>query len=150
MEKNITYEIIDPKEENIILLENLRFDAYGISIERIDLNSFYATSLKTGKDIAFGCFINGELLAACYVTNTYDSLFIDQLFVKKSYQESGLQLGRKLLAYINLNKKIIEEYFGLNFTISRLEYNSIKSKSLYEKLGYRETNSSLGIMKKAI
>ncbi|MDE5888845.1 MAG: GNAT family N-acetyltransferase [Bacilli bacterium] len=150
MERNIEYMIIPPSEENIALLEKLRFDSYGIKINEVDMDSFHANAIREGRILVFACFVDDNLSAACYVTNTYNSLFIDHLFVKRSLQESGLRLGRRLLSYINLNKKLVEEYFGQELKTSRLEYNSTKSKTLYEKIGYRETNSTLGTMKKAI
>lgn len=150
MEKSINYEIIEPTEENISILETLRFNAYGVKFHEIDMNSYHSNLIRNGKILVFGAFLADDLVAACYVTDSHNSLFIEHLFVKKSLQGSGLRLGRKLLAYINLNKRVVENYFGHELTTSRLEYSSTKSKSLYEKEGYRETNSILGTMKKAI
>lgn len=150
MERIIDYEIIEPTEENIIDLEVLRFNAHGVNVSTIDFHSFHSNAIRDGRYLVFGSYIAGELVGACYVSDLHNSLFIEHLFVKESYQESGLRLGRKLLSYINLNKRVVEEYFGHELNTSRLEYNSTKSKTLYEKIGYRETNSLLGTMKKAI
>ena len=135
---NIKYKIISLTEENINLLEKIRFNAYGIDEEKMShKKSFYINDLKSGKYLVIGAFLEEILVAACYTKNTYHSLYIDQLFVLKKYQKTPLHIGSNLLKYILDNHKIIEEYFQEKFHYSYLDdYRG--TKDFYQNLGYIE------------
>lgn len=100
--------------------------------------------------LIFICLYQDELVGACYVSNSFNSTYIDQFFVAKEYQEIGLHIGKNLLEYILKNKSIAETFFQSHFSWSKLEHGSQKSKTLYEKKGYVEDNTLLNIMKKKI
>ena len=118
---NTEYKIISLTEENIDLLEQIRFNAYEINKKKMPhTNSFYTNDLKSGNYLVIGAFIEGILIAACYTKNTYHSLYIDQLFVLKKYQNTPLHIGSNLLKYILENHQIIENYFQDKFTIAIL------------------------------
>lgn len=135
---DIKYKIISLTEENIDLLEKIRFNAYDINEEKMPhTESFYINDLKSGKYLVIGAFLKGMLVAACYTKNTYHALYIDQLFVLKKYQKTPLHIGSNLLKYILDNHKIIEDYFQEKFYYSYLDdYRG--TKDFYQNLGYIE------------
>ena len=135
------YKIISLTEENIDLLEQIRFNAYEINKKKMPhTNSFYTNDLKSGNYLVIGAFIEGILVAACYTKNTYHSLYIDQLFVLKKYQNTPLHIGSNLLKYILENHQIIENYFQDKFHYSYLD-NYRGTKEFYQNLGYNEKNN---------
>ena len=145
------HKLLEPTEDNIKKAELLRYDTYNAEPPLDILEDYYSKSLKKVTMLLFGTFIGEELCAACYVSVVGYSIFIDQLFVKKCYQESGLRIGRHLLEYINFNKKIVQENLPCRaLQTSKLIYTSEKSKAIYSKIGYRETNKTLNIMTKHI
>lgn len=124
-------------DEDIVRAELLRLEAYNLSIENFDImNSYYFMAIRNNLIIPFGFFINDRLVAACYVSNTFNSLYIDQLFVRPIFQNTGLHFGRSLLRYILVNKKMLEELFGQELHTSILEPIDNKCVGIYEKEGY--------------
>ena len=151
MKSYMNHKLLPPTEENIITAETLRYNTYNSEVPTNILDDYYSKSIQKGTMLLFGTYIGEELCAACYVSVVGYSIFIDQLFVKKDYQNTGLRIGRQLLEYINFNKHIIQEHMQCRaLQTSKLIYTSEKSKSLYLKIGYKETNKSLNIMSKHI
>lgn len=145
------HQLLDPTKENILAAELLRYDTYEADPPANILEDYYAKSLLDGTMLLFGTYIEDELCAACYVSVVSSSIFIDHIFVKKSYQNTDLRIGRQLLEYINFNKKIVEEHLPCqSLQTSKLIYTSEKAKLLYLKIGYRVTNKTLNIMTKHI
>lgn len=137
---HIEYQTIPITEENINLLEQLRYNAYGIDSTNFKVEeTYHAKQLREGKYLVFGCFLETQLAGACYISNSYNSLYIEQLFIKKEYQRSNLHLGSNLLKYILKNKQIIENYFQTNFYYSYLD-TSKNNEQLFLQLGYQEKN----------
>lgn len=133
-------------EENIEKLELARFDAYGMKTDEFDIkNTFYANELRNKKFLAFGTYLEDELIGGCYVSNSRNSLFIEQLFIKRKYQR--LKLGTLLLTYILENKEMIEKYYQREFNACCLE-NRKELDKFYESLGYKRINQM--VMKKRI
>lgn len=69
------------------------------------------------------CFIytyHDEVIAGCYVSSDFNSLYVEQLFVLKKYQEVGLPLGQKLLSSITENKSFVEQYFNKESTFTKI------------------------------
>lgn len=148
---NIEVKILPSTEEQIVECERLRYRAYGIkSIPDISLTDYHVSNLLDGTMISISLFLEGELVASSYVSNSLSSLYIEHLFVDAKYQETGLRLGRFLLNYIIENKSQIEEYFHTKFTICKLAPSSEKSASLYRKCGFHNTSSVLETMVKSI
>lgn len=136
---NIKYEIITLTDDNITLLENIRYNAYNIEQNKLQKEeSFQIKELKNGKYIVFGCFIDNTLVGACYISNAYKSLYIEQLFILKKYQKSKLHLGTNLLKFVLKNQNIIEKYFNTKFYFSYLD-NYKNTTEFYKSLGYNET-----------
>lgn len=144
---NINYKIISLSENTIQLLEKLRYNAYGMDPNSFPVEKTYHTKqLKEGKYLVFGCFLNNQLVGACYTSKTHNSLYIEQLFIKKEYQNTPLHLGTNLLIYILENKQIVEDYFQTKFNYSYLD-NYKDTTNLYQSIGYHKTGT---IMKKRI
>lgn len=135
---NLEYKKIPITKENIKLLETLRFDAYQISptIYPIE-NSYYFHHLNDKQYLILGAFKENNLVAACYITNTHQSLYIDQLFVKKEFQRK--KIGTQFLNDILKQKNMIENHFQTKFNYSYLD-NAKNTKSFYESIGYQEKN----------
>ena len=151
MKSYMNHKLLPPTEENIITAETLRYNTYNSEVPTNILDDYYSKSIQKGTMLLFGTYIGEELCAACYVSVVGYSIFIDQLFVKKEYQNTGLRIGRQLLEYINFNKQIVQEHLQCrSLQTSKLIYTSEKSKSLYLKIGYKETNKPLNIMSKHI
>ena len=145
------HKLLPPTIDNIKSLETIRYRAYGKEYDGEIDNNFYARNLISKKMLLFATFIGEELCAGCYISISQNSLFIEQLFVKPVYQNTGLWIGRNLLEYINFNKDIIAKHYNLkSIQTSRLIYSSEKSKAIYKKLGYRVTNKTLNVMTKHI
>ena len=124
--------------ETINEIENVRYHAYGI--ENPPENSFYKIQLLERKYIAWGAYQNDQLIGGCSVSNSYQSRFIEQLFVLKNYQNSDLHIGTKLLQYVLEHKSWIEQHFNTKFNYSYLESRNPNSM-LYQNLGYHSGDS---------
>lgn len=146
----ITYHLQPSTENTAIMAEFLRFKAYGINASRNDLDNYFIDEITSGRVLVFTCNIDNEPVAVAYISNFSDSLFVDYLFVVPEYRNKGLQLGRNLLLYIIKNKQIVEEYFNRTFKYSKLSATSEKSKSLYLKIGYKESPNNKEILIKNI
>lgn len=151
MTEKIRYEVLPPTEENIIQVESLRYNAYGFPKPKAGFQkTYFAHELRKDQMLIFTCYYQEELVGACYVSNSFNSLYIDQLFVAQEYQEIGLHIGKNLLEYILHNKEIVEAFFQRPFSWSKLAHSSQKAKTIYEEIGYREVNTILNIMQKKI
>ena len=141
----LSYRLLNSSDFITFHPEHLRQDAYS-STEKF--SDFYLKKIKEGYLLAFGCFYQNQLVGCAYLSNYLNSLYIEQLFVKKEYQNHPLHIGYHLLEYILVNKKIFEDYFNEIFEYSRLE--SRGHDSFYQALGYRQENNLLETMKKRI
>ena len=89
-------------DENIEKLELARFDAYGMKTDDFDLkNTFSANQLRNKKYLAFGAYLEDKLVGGCYVSNSRNSLYIEELFVRKDAKQ--IEVGTKIC----IKKKII-------------------------------------------
>lgn len=136
----LRYELIELNEKNIIELENLRFEVYDYKNMNFKETYFYREMIN-GNILPFGVYQDEQLIAGCYVSKSFQTLFIEQLFVLKKYQNNKEHIGSNLLRYVLNNKKICEEFFNTEFKFSYLDnrYN----KSFYENLGYKENNTDM-------
>ena len=138
---DIQYSKLLLTEEMIIQLESIRYNAYNMNKKQYPIEKTYHTmNLKKGNYLVFGCFLNNQLVGACYTSNSNHSLYIEQLFILKKYQRTGLCLGKNLLLYVLKNKEMIEEYFHTNFNFSYLDAYG-NTSNLYTSVGYRKVNS---------
>jgi len=137
----IKYSILKPTDENIILLEQLRYNAYGFDNQELkNGNPLHIKYLKEGKYLAFGSYLNDQLIGGCYISNSHNSLYIEELFISKQHQKTSLHLGTNLLLHILKNKDKVEEYFKTKLNYSYLEPRK-NTETFYENLGYKETSN---------
>lgn len=135
---NIEYKLIPLTKENIQLLEKIRYNAYGLDLNNIPPeNGFYTKELTQGKYLVFGCYLDNQLVGACYTSKSLNSLYIEQLFILKQYQRSSLHLGSNLLKYVLDHKQVAEDYFKSTFYFSYLD-NYKDTINFYKSLGYEE------------
>lgn len=135
---DIEYKIIPLTKENIKLLESLRYKAYNIDTSIIANNTnIHTKSLEEGKYLVFGCYLNNDLIGACYTSNNYNTLYIEQIFISPIYQQSKLHLGTKLLQFTLQNKEEAEKYFNTKFQFTTLE-PSKNTSNFYKTIGYEE------------
>lgn len=147
---DITYSIKENSEEEAIKAENMRRKVYGIESTFDVKDSYYTREISQGNILLFTCEINEITVAACYISNSFNSLYVEYLFVLPEYQEKSLHLGKNLLQYICDNKKIVEEYFNCKLNHSLLSPTTEKSRAIYESMGYKVTNKILNIMRKNV
>lgn len=151
--ENLKIEIKSMRQtkENIIEFEKLRYDAICQNIsEQYLTSSKVAARIYDAELMIFGLYLDDILAAGCYISDSFGTLFIDQLFVKKEFQETGLYLGRTLLKYLLENRTEIEEFFHFHPKQSKLFFLDSKSKNTYDKLGYTMENSEIGLMSKKL
>ena len=139
---NFEYRVFN-QEKDYINLEQLRKDVF-----KIKDSEYYMTKILEGKILVIGCFYQDELVAGAYLSNSYHSLFVEQIFVRDDYQGSVLHVGYYLMKYILEHKEIFDEFFHTSFDQCRLE--SRNCDSFYEKLGFKTEDNILGTMRKRI
>ncbi len=132
--------------EDINTIEQLRKEVFHL---KQNATNYYEFHILHNQMIPYGMFYNNQLIAGCYISKSFDSIYVNFLFVKEEYRHNGLKIGRKLLLYILEHKKEIEEFFGQEFTISKLHPNNQESRRIYQTIGYNTTNNS-NIMTKKI
>lgn len=133
-------KLIELNLDNIILLEKTRFKCFGIESSYYDMsNTYSANEMAKGKYLVYGAFIKDNLVGACYVSNSWSTLYVEYIFVLPEYQKHALHVGSTLLKYVLSQKKYINEYYNCEFTHSYLD-SSNKSSGFYEKLGYTKSN----------
>ena len=136
----INYEKVDLSEQNILALEKLRFEVYDYKNLNPDKTYFYREMIN-GNILPYAAYENGLLIGWCYVSKTFETLFIDQLFIAKDYQNTIEHIGTNLLKYVLANKELCEDFFNTKFNFSYLD--SSCSKSFYENLGYKENKNEM-------
>ena len=139
--ENVSFTLLELNAEVISMIEKIRFNAYGIDDAEF-ISSFYLNALNDGQYVAYGAFYDNKLIGACYVSKSYNSLFIEQLFILKKFQRSGLHLGSGLLKYVLSQKDYIETSFASTFDYSYLDSVN-DATSLYESMGYRQSKNLL-------
>lgn len=142
---DFNYKVIN-NEDEFKLLESLRLDSY--DIHELKLNQYYFDKFINHKLLAYEVHYRNELVGGAYISSSFNSLFVEQLFIKKEFQRSYLHVGSKLLEYIIKNKETCELFFKTKFNISRLE--SRNNETFYQKLGYQKENNIYDTMKKRI
>lgn len=143
--------LLIPTPSNILKIEQIRYNAYSKKVTDEELkNTYYAQKLLSQEIICFIYTYHDEVVAGCYVSSDFNSLYVEQLFVLKKYQEVGLHLGQKLLSYIIKHKDIVESYFNQELSYTKLSPNSDKSYNIYKKMGYRLIHKSLNVFGKRI
>lgn len=129
---------------DIVQFDNIRKEAYGFSNST---STFYIEKLLKNEMLGIGAYINNKLIGGACISSYFDSLYIENIFVKEEYRNN--KIASNLINYIIMNKKVFEEYFSKEFITSKLEPNSSNVIGMYEKLGYGKPNS-MNIMTRRI
>ena len=148
----LEFKMLKPTEKNILELERLRRNAYSFSDDSLEeIKSYYAYMIIEGKVFVWGAFLDSALIAGCYVSQSRQSLYIEQLFVRKDVQyHPDLHVGTALIKYVLQHKEEIESFFHASFHDANVEPASQALTGYYEKLGFRNTNDSLNTFRKRI
>ena len=146
MMNELIVKVLEPNISNIEQVEKLRIEAYHLNIENPNL--YYTKNILEGNYLVFVCIYQKQIIGGAYISNSYNSLYVEQIFVKPSFQNHSLHIGHQLLQYILENKEISEKYFQTKFYYSKLE--SRGHDSFYEGLGYHPENNLLATFKKRI
>ena len=126
-------------------IELLRKEVFGLK----NVGNYYLNELLNNKIYALS-IIDNNIIAGCYFHRFDNILVIDQVFVKKEYQNSGLRLGRELIKELILNKVGIEYLLGGKLDICKIESQNKKSHDLYIKIGFNESKSDEDILYKRL
>ena len=132
---NFQYRIGIDNENLARKMEEVRKEC--CNLQTVDDN--YVDRIKNGSIVACECYCDEELIGCVYDSSRFNSLVIDQVFVKKEFRND------ELISVLN-SKNIFERIFKTNFSCSMLE--SERDNSVYESLGYQEGSS--GTMRKRI
>ena len=150
----IEYKFLNMDEEHMKEYEEMRLEAFDYGhLNKLALSQTrYTKAAQENKRIfvVVGLYYEEELDAIVYVSNNHNSLYIEQLFVRKNKQGKHLHLGRQLLQYILENKETFEQYFNQHFEISSLTPIDEKSIAIYKSFGYQKKNGIYGIYSKHI
>lgn len=140
---------IEPVSEEVLKIELLRHQVFHLKTDSKSISLSYSTfHIMHNQLIPYGLYLNNELIAGCYISCLNDSLLIDYLFVKETYQNSGLRIGRLLLTEVLKQKNELEEFFKKSITMTKLTPNNEKSKAIYEKIGYSYQDNTPFMYKK--
>lgn len=134
--------IIKTKEDKE-KIELLRKEVFELK----EVGSYYLNELLNNKEYAFVLFDNDIMIAGIYFHRFKNALMIDQVFVKKEYQNKGIatNLIKKLLSI----KSVLEELLGEKLNICRVESNN-KSHDVYIKIGFNESNNDKDMLHKTL
>ena len=127
-------------------IEALRKEVFGLDME----SSYYSDKLLNKKELAIATFDQEKIVAGVYVHAFESTLVIDQLFVKKEYQNTGLKLGRNLLNFLKENKELIEAFFDAKLNVMTIESKNEKARSIYAKSGFRESKRDNDVFYKSL
>ena len=141
--EELEFRLLDNLED-VINLEKLRSLCF--DNKEFIVNNVYYDNIINGKIVVVECFYKNKLVGAIYVSDSLNSLYIEQLFILKEYRNR--LFGTNLMNYVIDNKEIFEKYFNKRFIFSRLE--SRNKDNFYNKVGYRQEHNIMGTMKKNI
>ena len=144
------YSLMENTLENAVLVEQMRFRAYGVQSLLEVIDSEYVTDIVDSNILVFICKIDNKLASVCYISDYHDTLFVEYLFTLPEYQKQGLHYGRKLLEYILEHKEIAEKHFNKKFTTSELCTGSNYVIPIYESIGYKQKRLHYGTMTKPL
>ena len=123
--ESLVCHLIDKDDAVIAEVERLRGDVFHVSG-----GEYFTRAIRDGKIVVLGCFLQNELVGGAYLSSTYQSLFIESIFVRKEYQRHSLHVGSFMFRYILEHKDIFEKIFHTSFYQCRLE--SSNQDSFYQ------------------
>ena len=133
--------LFDKDDNQVYSIEKLRRDVF-----HVDIGDYFEHQINDGKITVLGCFFQDKLVGGAYLSSSFDSLFVESIFVKEEYQHHPLHIGSFMIQYIFEHKDIFEKMFHTTFSQCRLE--SRNQDSFYQNLGFRQENNIMGTMKR--
>ena len=127
--------------DEFLKLENLRYEVLGLPKEIMG-KSYYLDKFNKYKLLGAGAYIDNKLVGGIYISDSYDTLYIEYLFVSKEYQSNKNHIGSELLSFVLKNKNAFEEYFNIDIYVSMLEPGSELLRMYYRKFGYKDIGNN--------
>ena len=119
--------------EEIKKIELLRGEVFNIK----ELGGFYLDNLLNKTEYALGTFDNNIIVGGIYFHRFDTILMIDQVFVKKEYQNQGI--GTNLIKTLLNSKADLEQLLGSELTMCNIDSRDKKSHDIYSNIGFRES-----------
>ncbi len=146
---NIEIKRVKPDLDELYKIELLRHTVFHLKTDDAHVKtSNFIFHVMHNKMIPFTLEVDGELAAGIYVSCINDTLFINSLFVKEEYQNTKMQLGRKLLNSVLELIPIFEEHFGNKIKTIKLIAVKPKARSFYQKVGFTQEEKTPYMLKK--
>lgn len=135
----IKYVLLKRNTKTISNLETMRLNVFNFPPYMSD--KYFKYNIKHRNFLVYGLIIDNKLVGAAYISDRYNSLYIEEIFIDKKYQNRGL--GKSLLMYILKENQYISKYYKKELEVSKLEYTNENNKRLYNLLGYKDDHHVL-------
>ena len=136
----IKYVLLKRNTKTISKLETMRLNVFNFP-PYINDSKYFKYNIKHRNFLVYGLIIDNKLVGAAYISDRYNSLYIEEIFIDKKYQNRGL--GKSLLMYILKENQYISKYYKKELEVSKLEYTNENNKRLYNLLGYKDDHHVL-------
>lgn len=136
----IKYVLLKRNTKTISNLETMRLNVFNFP-PYINDSKYFKYNIKHRNFLVYGLIIDNKLVGAAYISDRYNSLYIEEIFIDKKYQNRGL--GKSLLMYILKENQYISKYYKKELEVSKLEYTNENNKRLYNLLGYKDDHHVL-------
>lgn len=131
----IKYVLLKRNTKTISNLETMRLNVFNFP-PYLNGSKYFKYNIKHRNFLVYGLIIDNKLVGASYISDRYNSLYIEEIFIDKKYQNRGL--GKSLLMYILKENQYISKYYKKELEVSKLEYTNLNNKRLYNLLGYKD------------
>ncbi len=131
----IKYVLLKRNTKTISNLKTMRLNVFNFP-PYINDSKYFKYNIKHRNFLVYGLIIDNKLVGASYISDRYNSLYIEEIFIDKKYQNRGL--GKSLLMYILKENQYISKYYKKELEVSKLEYTNLNNKRLYNLLGYKD------------
>lgn len=131
----IKYVLLKRNTKTISNLKTMRLNVFNFP-PYINDSKYFKYNIKHRNFLVYGLIIDNKLVGASYISDRYNSLYIEEIFIDKKYQNRGL--GKSLLKYILKENQYISKYYKKELEVSKLEYTNLNNKRLYNSLGYKD------------
>ncbi len=132
---HIIIKLLSRKDDKF-KVEILRCEVF----ELTEIGPYYISKILENKEFVLAAFTEDyRAVGGCYFHRYENNLVIDQVFVKKEYQNKGYKIGRSLIKTLIINREYISKILGSELRICRIDAKDEKSKTLYKKIGFKDS-----------